>query len=380
MWHVPHSPKTPKINTVGPRTILRFGTVYCRSQKGRLRGVNRDKVARIMGKCSFMYSDGDCSVGDGPATAVDSPPKGKRPTGPIAITKSVGQSAPNLPDDVFQIQYGLNQVAPIDGGPNPQLKIDSKCGPKTIGAIRAFQLKHFGWKGNDGVIEPGKQTIAKLNEVRNPNVFPGLPLDLVDDGWLLAGMLQHIPHTRNCIVAAMAKVNSAMLGLSAFGDSARTLVDRHYKIDFDKSSSSGALQMIYDTYSNMLQVIARPDVYITLDTDDGGEGISTIAFARLGGFFDKKDLSGKIWIRRGAYFASGIQDFAAFVFIHELRHFVDRQQADGHQAKGWVTDQGMTAMRSEQRLLNCDTYGGFALEAHNGVMDRPGWVKASKFR
>jgi hypothetical protein len=335
-----------------------------------------------------MYEDGDCSVGDGPSSAVDTPPHGRRPVGPITITKPVGQSSPNVPDDVFNIQYGLNQVAPIDGGPDPQLKMDSKCGPKTTGAIQKFQLKHFGWSGADSRIEPGKQTIAKLNEMRNLNVFPGLPLDLTTDAWFLAAIMQHVPHTRSCINAAMANIMLALQSAdspatSMIGPSRAdrmSLLNRHFKIDAISGQKSPILRRINDIYGSMLQVLSRPEVYCTLDTDDSGEGISTVAFARLGGFFDKKDLSGKIWFRRGAYFASGIPDFAAFVFIHELRHFVDQQQADGHQGKGWVTDPGMEALTPTQRQINCDTFAGFAVEARNGIMQRPGWIKSSKFR
>jgi hypothetical protein len=71
----------------------------------------------------------------------------KRPEGDIVIVKAVGAGGSNIYDDVFNIQYGLNQVAPIDGGPSPQLLIDGLCGPKTIGAIREFQKKHFGYAG-----------------------------------------------------------------------------------------------------------------------------------------------------------------------------------------------------------------------------------------
>jgi hypothetical protein len=90
---------------------------------------------------------------------------------------------------------------------------------------------------------------------------------------------------------------------------------------------------------------ARPsDHYCTLDTTDEGEGISTVAFARLGGFF-LAESAGKIKFRRGAWVASGIQNFAAFVFIHEMRHFVEGSSDIGHHGEGWVTDDGMKRLR-----------------------------------
>ncbi len=77
---------------------------------------------------------------------------------------------------------------------------------------------------------------------------------------------------------------------------------------------------------------------------------------------------------------TGIPDFAAFIFIHELRHYVDQDGANGHFGKGWVTDPGMIALRETETILNCDTFAGFALECKNGDMQRPPWVKTSVFR
>jgi hypothetical protein len=341
-----------------------------------------------MANCAYMMDSGDCKV------EADKPSSGgavvdkRRPEGDITITKAVGANAPNLFDDVFNIQYGLDQVAPIDGGPSPQLKIDGKCGPLTQKAIRDFQKKHFGWQGCDGRIDPGKQTLAKLNELRNRNVFPSLPLSLTVDNFLLAGMLQHAPYTRSCVNAAMANLTLAMNAADSDGggligfdrDSRMKLVNRHFHIDEFSGLKRPVLQEIYEGYRFMLNVLDRPDAYCTLDTDDSGEKVSTVAFARLGGFFDKSDLTGKIVFRRGAYFATGIQDFAAFVFIHELKHYVETKGKGGHFGKGWYTDPTMTKLSKNDRITNCDSFAGFALEARNGDMARPGWLKSSVFR
>jgi hypothetical protein len=339
-----------------------------------------------MGQCAYMLSDGNCKIGPDKSTngAVDP----RRPEGDITITASVGQGGVNKFDDVWNIQYGLDQTAPIDGGPNPQLKIDGKCGPKTIQAIRDFQKKHFGWSGCDGRIDPAGQTLRKLNEVRNRFVFPSLPLSLKTDDWLLVGMLQHAPYTRSCVHAAMMNLTLAMQsadsdvpGMIGPGRESRMkLANRHFKVDGVAGPKRPALQKLYNTYSFMLSVLDRPEAYCTLDTDDSGEGISTVAFARLGGFFDKKDLTGKIIFRRGSYLATGIQDFAAFVFIHELKHYVETEGKGGHFGKGWYTDSTIDALRPEDRQANCDSFAGFALEARNGDMQRPGWLKSTVFR
>ena len=86
-----------------------------------------------MAECSHMLDDGGCKIlPDNRQSNQQFDPK--RPEGDIAISKSVGQGGANIYDDVYNIQYGLDQVAPIDGGPSPQLLIDGKCGPKTIAA------------------------------------------------------------------------------------------------------------------------------------------------------------------------------------------------------------------------------------------------------
>ena len=333
-----------------------------------------------------MLDDGGCKV-EPDRRSSNNQFDPRRPEGDIVITKSVGMGGSNVFDDVFNIQYGLDQVAPIDGGPSPQLVIDGKCGPKTIGAIREFQKKHFGFAGCDGRIDPGKQTLAKLNELRNRNVFPTIPLSLKTEDFLLVGMLQHVPHVRACVHAAMTNISLAMNvadnvlpGLmGANRESRMKLLNRHFRIDNFKQRRP-VLQKLHTIYGFMLQVLDRPEAFVTLDTDNSGENISSVAFARLGGFHDKKDLTGKIVFRRGVLFATGIPDFAAFIFIHELRHYVDQDGANGHFAKGWVTDPGMQALKETQTILNCDTFAGFALEAKNGEMQRPSYIKSTVFR
>ena len=90
-----------------------------------------------------------------------------------SISASVGQNGVNREGDVRVVQQLLNQVPSTFGGPVPLLDIDGKCGPLTIGAIQRFQLHHFGWPGCDGRVDPGKQTLAKLNEYdKVPGVTP----------------------------------------------------------------------------------------------------------------------------------------------------------------------------------------------------------------
>ncbi|MDP2898636.1 MAG: peptidoglycan-binding protein [bacterium] len=87
----------------------------------------------------------------------------------ITITASVGRmGGVNRPDDVKKVQKLLNKVPQTEGGPKVPLAVDGICGPKTINAIQTFQLRHFGWKGADGRVDPEGRTLFKLNEYDVP--------------------------------------------------------------------------------------------------------------------------------------------------------------------------------------------------------------------
>ena len=91
------------------------------------------------------------------------------------ISASVGaMGGINRANDVITVQELLNGVTPAQGGPAPSLAVDGICGPLTKKAIQAFQLEHFGWKGADGRVDPGQQTLAKLNELSTGGP-PGVP-------------------------------------------------------------------------------------------------------------------------------------------------------------------------------------------------------------
>jgi hypothetical protein len=330
-----------------------------------------------MDKCAVMLDDGSCKVDFTTETATGTISTGNRP-GDVKIKESVGLNGRNNFEDVYKLQYAFNKVPPIDGGPPSPIKITGSSNPETIKTIQDFQRKYFGFGSADGKVEPNKPAHLKLIEISSRyNVFPALPLDMVNDGWLFDGMMKHLPFTKQCINAAQTKISSAMTN-GLFAENGLSLLNRHFMLDKFPSPSS-AMQRIYNIYGYMLNVLNRPENFFTLDTNDSGEKISTVAFARLGGFFSK-DTSGRVVFRRGTYLATGIEDFAAFIIIHELRHFVERENENGHFGKGWVTDAGMQKLVPSQRLYNCDTFAGFALEAKHGIMERPGWIKTSKFR
>lgn len=99
---------------------------------------------------------------------------------PIVLSGPVGEGhkAVNRYADVAAIQQGLDALLPGDRGFIPALKIDGICGPKTKAAIYNFQKKYFGDRGADILIEPGRQTLAKLNDLLASRQF--VPLTLAD--------------------------------------------------------------------------------------------------------------------------------------------------------------------------------------------------------
>src|SRR6185369_13124183 len=79
----------------------------------------------------------------------------------ITISASVGQGGVNRKSDVRLIQQVLNMLAPNQGGTTAKIKEDGSIGPKTIGAIIAFQKANG--LGADGRIDRNGSTIAKFN-------------------------------------------------------------------------------------------------------------------------------------------------------------------------------------------------------------------------
>jgi peptidoglycan hydrolase-like protein with peptidoglycan-binding domain len=81
---------------------------------------------------------------------------------PNVIQKSVGEGGINRPQDVGVVQTLLNLTSERKGTPKERLAVDGIVGPKTIAAIREYQAKFC--KVADGLIDPGKETISRLNQ------------------------------------------------------------------------------------------------------------------------------------------------------------------------------------------------------------------------
>jgi hypothetical protein len=79
------------------------------------------------------------------------------------ITSSVGVGGANIPADVRNIQAALNDVPSGRGGPDPALKVDGICGPRTRAAITRFQQTHVAIV--DSRIDPNGPTLANSTEM-----------------------------------------------------------------------------------------------------------------------------------------------------------------------------------------------------------------------
>ncbi len=307
-------------------------------------------------------------------------------TGPIAISKPVGQGplARNLPDDVKTIQDALNQVTVKGepGGPMPFLVVDGIKGPKTQAAIIKFQQVQVKAIHADGTVEPGKQTILRLNEL----VAPISKFDLN------AKLATSLPLVRAALAAAVQNVTSIITsGPGPTGPAAvsEDRLNRHFKLNtLDAFAQSDGRLNLFETYSEMAFVINQPELFNmfgAIDAFDVDPTNAKIALTTAQGAFEPPIIDGEDnparHIRLGlGFFAPNItDDFAAFILIHELAHFISRR--DGQlivdNGRGWFDDVFIRPLGAAQRLLNADSYATFAHECRTGSSARPAFVKTA---
>jgi hypothetical protein len=103
------------------------------------------------------------------------------------ISASVGRWAANRLPDVKTVQELLNKAGAL-----PPLAVDGMCGPKSNGAIFAFQKAHFG--SADGRVDPGQRTIKKLNEFDKPGGRPPGGLSALRKQVITIAKLQATPY------------------------------------------------------------------------------------------------------------------------------------------------------------------------------------------
>ncbi len=306
--------------------------------------------------------------------------------GPIAISKPVGQGqlARNLPDDVKTIQEALNQVTVmgVAGGPMPFLAVDGIKGPKTQAAILNFQRVQVKGINADGLIEPGKKTILRLNEI----VAPISKFDLN------AKLAASLPLVRTALATTIQNVTAVITsGPGTPGPAARAedRLNRHFRLNtLDASGQSEGRVGLFETYSEMALVVNQPDLFNmfgAIDAFDVDPGNAKIALTTLQGVFQPPLKNGADnparHIRLGlGFFAPNVTpDFAAFILIHELAHFTSRRDGERivDNGRGWFDDTFIKPLSAVQRLLNADSYASFAHECRTDSAAKPVFVKTA---
>ncbi|MEP7366819.1 MAG: M35 family metallo-endopeptidase, partial [Acidobacteriota bacterium] len=321
-------------------------------------------------------------------------PPGPAPGGAVTIKFPVGLKGRNDTLDVLTIQSALIRVTPANGGADPNLAMDGICGPKTIAAIQKFQLHHFGWKGCDGLIEPGRQTINKIDEI----LGGGIPIlgggpggasklasspggDIVPPTQLQMGIelaLKWILASQTNVVSAIPFINTKDTpgGLSVFSREFRMRqLNKHFQIDKTHAKTQHA-HFVLNTFDRMRQVFERPGGLwgeAAFQPDPLNDN-TVYAYTWWGGFFKggQHRVEKKQKIRLDTVFLSPpfnplVQERKAFTIIHELAHFVGNPEfIDDHAYNFQGNMKRMNALPPNLRLLNAESYANFAYEVANG--------------
>src|SRR5262249_3370608 len=252
---------------------------------------------------------------------------------PLTISAPVGMGpkAKNLWFDVTAIQRALNLIFPDDGGALPLLVVDGDCGSKTKNAIAKFQSKNFGWA--DALIEPGKKTLARLNELLAKVVQKPPTMEDLIRAWGLAP--EHVlPYITASFTQARGWILAARGALLA--PSGLALLNKHFLFD-QQPDKTRAYQHILLIFDRMQQVFARPGGLWGAEAFQPepviGASSTGWAFTNAGGFFmagqsvrAKLPATGQVVVLRfdtiyvQLWFVLSTIVTRSWVIVHELAH------------------------------------------------------------
>lgn len=271
----------------------------------------------------------------------------------------------NYPDDVKKVQEALNRFPPNEGGPSPKLVVDGIVGPKTSGAISAFQRKQFGVGKADGVVDVGMRTDERLAGVTS--TYSSLP----------AEMMQHIPRALSIINIARSTISAARTfklngggGFVGFGQASWNKVVKHFQVDKfpDWSSQLDWLNRIYIGMETAIGHIPMGMILLADEPANSNEGAFAFTFA--GGYEPSERNKTYQGMSRGSVYLcpkmqTMKQDAFAYVLIHELAHFVGPTGQTGVQVDdyGYRHKPGYDALVPWQRVHNADNFAQFSFDA-----------------
>jgi hypothetical protein len=328
-----------------------------------------------------MHLDGHCSESD---IASSLPPTDQLIS--IDLPVGIGIKARNLDGDVRTIQKSLNKVPVLHGGPKEALEVDGKCGPKTNKAINDFQLRQFEFAGTDGVIEPGKQTIIRINQV----LFSNLPVNPFANLEIKAKLVSHLDLVARATHAAQTNCMLALGpsgGLDLGRGSANSRLDRHFALNtLPPQARDKTIRDILGVYNMYTSVLLMPGALGAGAFEADPTGDPRIAFTFSNGFFRQGEIDkrrgiprDRIFLGRRAFFALKDSELCAFIMLHEMAHFVGFPGGEfiPDHGRGWFTDEPIARLSAQKRLHNADSYATFATECRTGSSAKPPYVQGS---
>lgn len=290
--------------------------------------------------------------------------------------KSVGQGGFNQLPDTLKIQELLNLISPTDGGPLIPLKEDSFIGPKTIAAIKDFQLFHN--LGTDGRVDPGGALLKKMNDVpktaladRNTRLLQKVTTSMPD-------LIAMAAKAQRTIVEAIDFLTLGSGGLFTKKKSF-DLADLYFAFGAQpRNQTLSELRFIRTTYDRVNTVIKRPYVPkqgesvfgVNIYTIDP-TGSPVACYSPPQANDNSREIpeihSGHIYVCGSMDTKPTNADHFTHILFHELVHFVDDEETGGRK----IADEGKyrdSAMRAAHavRMRNADNFALFATHAHMG--------------
>jgi len=280
----------------------------------------------------------------------------------LILKNPVGTGGVVSGPDVLRLQKALNLIPAAMGGPAASLKEDSQAGRLTIGAISAFQERHFGT--HDGRVDVMGRTHAKISSLQPAK------LQRMQTGQ------RYLAQARECMLAAQAGLAAAGVELLSGGGFLGTrnldLADRHFDIR-KATDAEDALRKVASIYDRMLAVFARPGGVWGWSAFEAEPFTNPdfYAFTWWGGFTQGGRYIG--WQRLDTIYLSGYYDRATDdnriqTIVHELSHFVGPVSGDQifDYAYGQQSDAHMLSMSPYQKQHNAESFGNYAFEAKFG--------------
>jgi peptidoglycan hydrolase-like protein with peptidoglycan-binding domain len=306
----------------------------------------------------------------------------------VSISAAVGVGGRNVPSDVKTIQTALNNVPPSGGGPVPPLDVDGFVGPKTNGAIAAFQRHHFGWA--DSRVDPDNLTIATLR-VFQPNNAGGVATPPTPrNAATLPLVYATIPIAQRLIAGARRSLASSrmfLLGNGGFGNEAGdryATLNVFFSLDkLPKSSQLPAVDRIDGVFQNMQKALARSGFIGEghgIFQPDPMEQNDTYAFTYAGGFTRRGADGGPMMsqddnyegpnLREDSiYICTGLDgnngDFTAYNTVHELAHWVGPEKGNPNSIRdfSYRHKADFYSLQPDTALRTADSYAMFSVAA-----------------